>query len=176
MSRSVDDWKTVYEPLLGDRLGQLWFYPLGCDTPDVVRDLQEPVISFSGAVGLRLDRAGDLYLTWRETGCDCELSSYIDENGDWTRESVDRVRVSPEDPWGKLLGGQMSGFSLYSSQGHEDALITTVAHHLRTEDGEAVLWVSTGSKGAFGAYDDMVVTVDRDLTDPDWQTLVGTIQ
>lgn len=171
-------WAEVYEPLLGLRLEQVVFCPLaGADTPDVVRDLNERMIGFSGSIQLGFEARRDLYLTWRQVaGGDFALASYQSAEDDWDRFSLDRVRMSQEEPWGRLVGATLARVEIYSVEGFGAWPEIAAAHHFQSGAGMKILWAGTAMGAQPGPGDDLFASLD--VTPSTWQPmrLAETIQ
>ncbi len=161
-------WASEYRKVLNRRLDGVCLCALaGSDSPIVMSSLREPIIGFSGGVLLAFDEEADLFLTWDRAGSktsDYGLALYPSETERWGRFALDRIRVSTEDPWGRLAGGVLQRVDIYSSEGTNGArLTTTAAHHLEGPSGAVTFWVSTASGEMAGEGDDILVSVDRDL-------------
>ena len=161
-------WASEYRKVLNRRLDGVCLCALaGADSPDVMRSLREPVIGFSGGVLLAFEEDADLFLTWDWTESktsDYGLALYPSETERWRRFALDRIRVSAEDPWGRLADAVLRRVDIYSSEGtNGERLTTTAAHHLEGPSGPVTFWVSTASGEMAGEGDDILVSIDRDL-------------
>lgn len=174
------DWQSIYSPLIGKRLDALCFLAhQGSDSPDVMKNLREPTIGFSGSVLLAFEGPTDLYLTWAATPgtTDYGLAAHHTEEEAWRRLALDRINMSPEEPWSHVAGASLRAVSICASDRFSAAGTTTTAKHsFEGPGGPVTLWVSTAYGEALGPGDDLLVSVLPDLIDQADLKTVETIQ
>ncbi|UTP37719.1 hypothetical protein M9M90_10705 [Phenylobacterium sp. LH3H17] len=176
MMNAAPDWEAIYRPRLNRGLVGLAFLALpGSDTPDVVRDLEAPMICLGGSVLLAFKDCPDLELSWVQTGAvDFGVGVVGRICEPWDR---DRIMMSAEEPWSALRGADLAAVLVHACDGVEGAHDVAIEHRFKGGEGDAVLWVATGSKGKICAVDDLVVSVGRPSGPASGDlTLVRTIQ
>ncbi len=143
----------AYQAYLGKELSSILWRPITCDTPDLVKELQEPIICFSGAASLIFPETEMLSLTWKNES-ECYLG-LMAEN-DWDLSALDLIHATSEEPWGSVLSGGLQKVSFY---GHDTApgKLIAIKHELVRDDKTSEFWIGVGRDRSMCESDDLVV-------------------
>ena len=156
----MTNWTEIYQPLVGRTLDALIWMPMTSDTPDLVRDFELSAFSFTGGVFLAFD-GKPLFLTWTQIGMSMVLGAGPDVA--WSRYALNRVRVSPEEPWGDLEGAVLQRVELFTAplinESIADKLVVGVRHQMRRDGVDHHFWIGTGGADFLGDQDDLWVGV-----------------
>jgi hypothetical protein len=154
-------WTNAYTPAIGARLEGMAFQCITADTPDVLANLMQPHLWFSGSVCIGFQNDHRILLTWHAE----RLCLVLGQESDWRPFSLDRINMSWEEPWGALGTSPLSSVRLYEAEidlGFEPVFRDIVAarHDFIGSNGVTTsLWVCTGHQphGTVAEGDDLYV-------------------
>lgn len=148
-----------YDNVLGHDLEGVAFMPLSnTDTPGVVAELRKPAFWFSGAVCLGFAGMPELFLTWVTKGDEQALG--ITSKPLWNRFSLDRITVSPEEPWSALNRATLKGIRFFSHDSVSEGKVVAIRHEFENRGAAVRFLVATGFGNAIGEGDDLFVGLD----------------
>jgi hypothetical protein len=157
------DWEATYRPLLGRALEGAAWLPMWSDTPDVVRQLDEPTIGFSGAVCLGFEDRPDLFLTWAQlSGLEFGLVTLTDEADGWNKFALDRVHMGYAADWDALRSRRLAKVDLYTAEDVEGGHVIAASHAFETDSDSRLLWVCTAWELTVSSGDDLLVSIERE--------------
>ncbi|MDB5439101.1 MAG: hypothetical protein JWM33_1528 [Caulobacteraceae bacterium] len=168
----MSDWQDYYGQLIGKELTSLALEPITCDTRGVVDDIGMASLTYSGCVALRFSSGRMARLTWDLKSLEIIPASLRE----WNDEALDKIHVSPDFDWGKILGQHLSWIEVFKFDGY----VAGIRHAF---DNGSFLWVATadarmsspGSPAAIAPMDDLWVSVDQEPSNLEKGILIACI-
>lgn len=137
-------WANAYTPAIGARLEGMAFQCVAADTPDVLANLKQPHLWFSGSVCIGFRNGHQILLTWHTK----RLCLALGQEADSRSFSVDRINMSWEDPWGALGTSTLRSVRLYDAAvdlGFDKFRdIVAARHDFVGPERTVSLWICTG--------------------------------
>lgn len=154
-------WREIYDGLLGRELEGMAFMPMTGDMPSVVADMRKSSFWYSGAVCLGFLGAADIFLTWKQQAYQFILTAGAESL--WGRFALDRITMSPEEPWSALHDAKLKRVLLFTSPEMELGGIVAARHDFSNHGDTVSFWVGAGyyPTNKVGDGDDLYVGLDN---------------
>jgi hypothetical protein len=155
-------WANAYAPAIGARLEGMAFQCITADTPEVLANLKQPHLWFSGSVCIGFRNGHQILLTWHTK----RLCLALGQEADSRSFSLDRINMSWEDPWGALGTSTLRSVRLYDAEvdlGFDKFRdIVAARHDFVGPERTVSLWICTGyyPRSRVGEGDDLYVGLE----------------